>query len=261
MNKNEQSCLLELPGENSSSFLLKKIDSRAKVIAAIISLYFILSSPYIMTPLLIGVVFFITLQLSTQKGSSPWKRLIIPLYMAALAVITQFFWTGQTVLLSLGPLAVKSEGLKQGILIGTRIIAGNLVVLTLATLTNPADLLAAARWFRMPTIIIEITSLVYRYIFLIQEEALAMKEAQKIRLGYFNWHKTIDSTVSLITMVIIRTYDRATRVNEAMTTRGYTGNLYTLRIEHGNNFIFQTFILSALPGLCWLGGNFKIWPF
>lgn len=49
-----------------------------------------------------------------------------------------------------------------------------------------------------------------------------MQEAQKVRLGYCNWRLSMNSLSILGACVIIRAYDRAERVYEAMLVRGYT---------------------------------------
>ena len=103
-----------------------------------------------------------------------------------------------------------------------RVLGGVSLILLLSMSTRADKLFAAAAWFRVPKIFIEIALLVYRYIFVLIEELIIMKDAQKVRLGYHNWRQSMQSLSTLGTCLILRAYDRAERVFEAMLVRGYT---------------------------------------
>lgn len=63
----------------------------------------------------------------------------------------------------------------------------------------------------------------YRYSFLLLDEASTMWTAQKSRLGYVSWKKTIHSLGILGGLLVIRAFDRAERTHDAMCARGYEG--------------------------------------
>ncbi|NIQ94755.1 MAG: hypothetical protein GWN87_11490, partial [Desulfuromonadales bacterium] len=65
--------------------------------------------------------------------------------------------------------------------------------------------------------------IMYRYIFLMFEEATRIKSAQKSRLGYVDFGNTLRSVSTLGGMLILRSYDRAERSFAAMRCRGYRG--------------------------------------
>ena len=146
--------------------------------------------------------------------------------MAIVILLTQIFFYGETPLFVIPiwgfNLIGYKEGLEHGLLIMCRVLGGVSLILLLSMSTRADKLFAAAAWFRVPKIFIEIALLVYRYIFVLIEELIIMKDAQKVRLGYHNWRQSMQSLSTLGTCLILRAYDRAERVFEAMLVRGYT---------------------------------------
>ncbi|MBI4333976.1 MAG: cobalt ECF transporter T component CbiQ [Chloroflexi bacterium] len=252
---------VDVSGLNTGSSFLCRVEVRAKMIAVFVTLAIILTSPYLVTSLLLAAAALAILLKIGLKGRQLWQRLLVPAYMTALVIVTQTFWTGSSIIFSVGPFAARWEGLAQGLLIASRVAAGNLVILALAATTSPMGLLSAARWLRLPDVLVELAALIYRYMFLLLEEARTLRQAQQLRLGYHNWKKALNSTSTLFALVLVRTYDRASRVYEAMAVRGYTGDMPAPEKGRGKGYISQAVALSVLPGLCWLGGYLRIWPF
>ena len=107
----------------------------------------------------------------------------------------------------------------------------------------------------MPKTFIELTLLVYRYIFVLLEEILAIRDAQKVRLGYHNWRKSMRSIGVLGGSLTLFAYDRAERVFEAMVVRGYTGAMaitYTGRLNR-KDYITAVCLLAVLAALYFIG--------
>ena len=70
---------------------------------------------------------------------------------------------------------------------------------------------------------VELALIMYRYIFLMFEEATRIRSAQKSRLGYVSFKNSLRSISTLGGMLILRSYDRAERSFAAMRCRGYRG--------------------------------------
>jgi cobalt/nickel transport system permease protein len=66
--------------------------------------------------------------------------------------------------------------------------------------------------------------LMYRYIFVLLDEAADMAEAQRVRLGWSKFSCALSSVGMLAGTVLVRSLDQATRTQEAMTLRGYNGS-------------------------------------
>jgi cobalt/nickel transport system permease protein len=205
------------------------IEARIKIIFTVIALVINLISSSIYTPLSIAafcLVFLLTI------GTPPKLlalRLCMPLVMAAFVLITQIFFYGSTILFTIPIgnifLTGYKEGLTHGILIMCRVIGGVSLILFLSISTPAHKLLLAATWFKVPKIVIELTLLIYRYIFVLLEEMLNIRAAQKVRLGYYNWRQSMRSLNLLGSSLIFRAYDRAERIFQAMCARGYSGSI------------------------------------
>jgi cobalt/nickel transport system permease protein len=153
----------------------------------------------------------------------------MPLTMAAVLLITQVLFYGVTPLFTISIWRLQAtgyeEGLVQGFLMVWRVAAGVLLILFLTMSTPAHKLLSAVSWFKMPKVFVELSMLVYRYIFVLIEEGETIKDAQKVRLGYQNWQQSMRSLGILGGSLILRAYNRAERVVEALSARGYTGSM------------------------------------
>lgn len=161
-------------------------------------------------------------------------RLTAPLGLAAVVCLVRACTTGTTpwltVDLGLLTLTATEEGLRAGGLIGLRVLAAVAVVMTLCLYTPAQELFAALRWARLPQTLIEIAMLMYRYIFLLFEQAHSVLAAQRTRLGYGSFRRSIRSLGSLAGLVILRSLEQAERSYEAMLARGYHGSLPTPKL-------------------------------
>ncbi len=190
-------------------------------------------------PLLLTGISLVLLRCLGLNVIGTLKRLVIPSYLTLVAILTQLFVTGQTPLAHLGPFIAYQEGLAHGILIGSKILCGVSVLIVFSVAVRGPQILASAQptplgyswWqllaarFHLPATLVEIAVLTYRYLFLLAEEAERVRQAQASRLGHRTWWSSVKSFGNLIGMIVVRSYDRAERVNDAMMLRGYTGNI------------------------------------
>jgi cobalt/nickel transport system permease protein len=226
--------------------LITGIEARTKIVFTILALAINLVSPSVYTPLAIAVFCLATLLAIKIPPRLLLLRLTMPLVMAAVVLITQIFFYGTTPLFTVPFLGLVGyeEGLAHGLLIMCRVIGGVSLILFLGMSTPAHKLLLAARWFRLPRVFIELSLLIYRYIFVLIEEAITIKDAQRVRLGYGSWRQGMRSVGTLGGILVLRAYDRAERVFEAMIARGYTG---ALSVNYAGHFGRKDFI--AVVGL------------
>jgi cobalt/nickel transport system permease protein len=190
-------------------------------------------APSWVTPALIFVASVVLLLRAGVPRGTLLKRLMVPWYFAAVVLLTQVFFLGQTELFRIGPAVARLEGLWRGIDIASKVVGGTAAVLVLSMTTPMTGLLATAAWLRVPPLVVEIAALTYRYLFLLAEEAERIREAQKTRLGHSSWWKSIRSYSTLGGMVMVNSYDRAERVYQSMVMRGYTGSIPVEAGGHG----------------------------
>jgi cobalt/nickel transport system permease protein len=129
------------------------------------------------------------------------------------------------------------------------IIKGILSVLCLTLLTASTpfpQLLAALESMKFPKLITMILSFMYRYIFLIEDEAMKMWRAMKSRSTGGSNRLHLKAIANMIGILFIRSYERGEMVYLAMLSRGFDGTLkrtyhFDLK-KHDLAFVFNIFI-------------------
>jgi cobalt/nickel transport system permease protein len=114
-------------------------------------------------------------------------------------------------------------------------------VLLLVGTTPLPSILNALRWFRTPSMVTEVVQFVYRYLFLIGEQAQRMAMAAKARGA----RRSFGAVAGSVGVLFARSYDRAQAVHRAMLARGYTGSLPGRSAQFG----FGDLLLIAIPAL------------
>ena len=127
-----------------------------------------------------------------------------------------------------GPLTLTHEGL---LTMAAALAKAFLCVLALSLLgavTAPHDLLGALRSLRVPGLLVTVLSLTIRYLFLLQEEAVRMMHARDARGMPRTLRRRARVAGAMIGSLFLRSWERAERVGQAMTARGFTGALPVL---------------------------------
>jgi len=218
---------------------LTRIDARTKMVFVPLAIIITLSSTRPYVPVLtafLSLAFLLSIRISPKIIIF---RLIAPLSMAIGILFLRIFFSGY------------KEGLFEGMLIAAKVVGCTSLVIFLSMTTAVNALLAAARWFRIPAIWIEVTMLSYRYIFVLIEDAVTLRDAQKVRLGYSNISRSLRSSGELAGSLIIRAYDQSIATYESMCLRGFpgTGKRYCvekLTRKDGVHGIIMLVILSML---------------
>ena len=97
------------------------------------------------------------------------------------------------------------------------------------TLTTPVQaILQVLRKLKVPQLLIEITEITYRFIFVFLETALKIYQAQNSRLGYRTFKLWLHSLGLLISSLFITVFQRAKELTIAMDSRGYAGEILYL---------------------------------
>jgi len=112
-----------------------------------------------------------------------------------------------------------------------------LCVTLLISSTKFYFLLKALEGFKIPKSIIMILSFMYRYIFVVHDGLLKMKQARDSRLcGSSRWLH-LKTNAFIVANLFIKTYERAEEVYLAMCARGFNGTIKTLQdcrsVENG----------------------------
>ena len=115
------------------------------------------------------------------------------------------------------------EGALHGAMLGTRILGAVSVLLLLSSTTRAHQIFHALRWMGVPKGWVEVGMFMYRYVFMLMDQAGCVMEAQRVRLGYSSLGRSLSSSGLLAGTVIKAALEQGIRTCEAMELRGYKG--------------------------------------
>ncbi|OAN49193.1 cobalt ECF transporter T component CbiQ [Paramagnetospirillum marisnigri] len=129
-------------------------------------------------------------------------------------------------------------------------------LLLLAATTPTPDLVQGLRRLGLPVELIEIMLLTWRFIFLLQDAAASIRNAQEARLGWHGRGRSLRSLGLLIAQLLPQAMERARRLEMGMAARGFDGTLRLARPHRRVSAISMISIISlhlVLAGTClWL---------
>jgi cobalt/nickel transport system permease protein len=203
--------------------LAHRLDPRGKiVVAALFAVLIAGSKSYPAT--LAGLALAL---LCLALARLPVKQVIARLFF--LWFVLPLTYPGDAVW-RLGPLTATRQGL---LFTGLITLKSNAIIIGLIALiaTVPVVTLGQAMHnLRLPDKLCHLLLFTYRYLYVFEQEFHRLVQAMKIR-GFqprTNLH-TYRSYAYLAAMLLVRSYDRADRVYQAMLCRGFHGTFYSLR--------------------------------
>jgi cobalt/nickel transport system permease protein len=127
---------------------------------------------------------------------------------------------GSTPVTEFGFLTVYEEGIVLGLSAAAR-VASDMSWMALVFLTTSfADILESLRWYRIPSILVESLGMAYRYAFLLIDEFYRMTATARSKGGLRSGIERLRTTGMILSQVLLRAYDRASSIQEAMISRG-----------------------------------------
>ncbi|NVL92931.1 MAG: cobalt ECF transporter T component CbiQ [Desulfobacterales bacterium] len=228
------------------------LDPRIKIIVAILfSVVVAVSSSFLalFTALAVSLSLIVLARLSAKAVF--YRLLLVNGLILFLWLLLPFTFKGEA-LFTIGPLI----GTREGVLYASQItVKCNAILLAMIALvaTIPIFTLGhAMSQLHFPDKIIHLFLFTYRYIHVIFQEYHRLTNAMKIRgfIARTNIH-TYRSYAYLVGMLLVKSYDRAERVYEAMLCRGFSGRYYALSrfsIKTGD-ILYLSLMLAAILGL------------
>lgn len=107
------------------------------------------------------------------------------------------------------------------------------------------ELTAFFKKIHIPTVMIELSILIYRYIFILEESLHQMKIAAQVRLGYRNYRNSWRSFSGIASNLLVRSFVKANRNFDAMEARGYHEKIEFM-IEDKPMQIFQIVVCIGI---------------
>ncbi len=163
---------------------------------------------------------------------------------------------------SAGPLSIGTAALARAGGLLVHAVAGTLAILVLATTTPMVDLLTSARALRIPNALLEVSSLIYRLLFVLLDTTQTVREAQQARLGGAPARRPelgfrgrpamlrIEAAGAAAGTVLIRSWARADRLTDGLTGRGYDDALLTLPVQRPRSIRFEVATVVVI-GAIW----------
>jgi cobalt/nickel transport system permease protein len=217
-----------------------RLDPRVK---AVVSVLFILSNvllpdgAWVAYLLSWGLVLFVSYLTGLGLGYS-LKRSFIAVPFALAAVTAVFALPGRPIaILNLGALnlVATNAGVLRFVSVLIRSWLSVQVAVLLVATTQFPDLVHALRHLHVPKVLVAVISFMYRYLFVLVDEAMRLLRAREARSarpakggggGSLGWRARVSGNMA--GQLFLRSYERSERVYNAMLARGYQGQLMTL---------------------------------
>ncbi len=138
--------------------------------------------------------------------------------------------TGTTWMTQLGPFWLSSspDALQTVWYLVTRTMGGTAALNFMALTTPMVDLVELLRRLRVPALLIDLMTLMYRFLFTLLDRLNRMYTAQDSRLGYSNFRRGMTSAGLLGSRLFISSYQRSKRLQIALDSRCGEGDLRVL---------------------------------
>ena len=172
-------------------------------------------------------------------------RLRAPGFFFLMVAVLLPFLSGRTVLLRIGPLALREEGCLALLLIAVKFVSILTTGIVLFGTVPFVITIKAMRGLGLPTILTDMTLFSYRYIHEIGDDLETMETAMGLR-GFRGRHPgSLGVLASLAGSILVRSYEQSERVYKAMILRGY-GNRPTRPADDFQTLPGDVVALSAV---------------
>ncbi|MBN1288427.1 MAG: cobalt ECF transporter T component CbiQ [Actinobacteria bacterium] len=171
-------------------------------------------------PVMLALSLFLFV-LSSLPFSYLLGRMRIPgIFLLAMAVVLPFF-SGNTVLVQLGPVSLKQEGCVSLLLIAVKFLCIVTIAVVLFASTPLTRMLGSMRSLGLPPLLGDMMLFTYRYIFQLAADFHRASTAACLRGARMRSLKSLKTTAYIVGSLMVRSHERAERVFHAMTLRGY----------------------------------------
>lgn len=200
-------------------------DARAKTIALFAIIIACVTTPpqaWFAFCLYAGLVIILTAASRVPFHFLATRMLVVLPFILAVAVFVPFMHGGEPAA-QWGWLTISQSGLLVLWNVTIKSIISVACVILLTSTTAFTDLMRGFERLHVPKFFTLVTSFMYRYIFIIVDEAERMKRARDSRnfKGKWLWHAKVVGY--MIASLFLRSQERAERVYNAMCARGFDG--------------------------------------
>ncbi|MGI5917945.1 MAG: cobalt ECF transporter T component CbiQ [Anaerolineae bacterium] len=222
--------------------VVHRADPRVKLVVVLALLIIISLTPAAFWPAYVAYLgtLMLLIALARLKPVDVIKRSALALPFALMAVAgvlaVREGYPLVTVPLLRWQIIITDVGLYRFLTVLARAWLSLLLVATLIMTTHFTELVVAMRGIGIPRVLTAIIGLMYRYIYVLIDEAQRMMRARDARSaevdaaqagGSLRWRAQV--TGHMVGTLFLRTYERSERIYQAMLARGYAGEIRMLR--------------------------------
>jgi len=209
---------------STGNSFVHKIDPRVKLIVFVVVIIFIVISSNCVFPLMFLLIGFCMLLTARLRFKLVLQRLsVVNFFILFLWLIMPFSCPGRAIV-SFGALTVTQEGINFAAMITLRANAIFILAVSLIGTTPVLQLAGALRRLGIPLKIVNLFYFCYKYISIVHSDYTKINNALKIKC--FKPHTslhTYKTLAYLIGILLIRSYEHAERMYNALKCRGFTG--------------------------------------
>jgi len=210
---------------------LRDVSPRLKLVLGLGSILLCVFSPSPVAPLIAALTMSaITVFLAKIPVRLYCKLLIVPLTFVLFSSLAILFVTGsgepiiafQAFGLGLG---IGRDSANIALLKLSRTLGGTSSLFFIALTTPMIEIFSILKSLRLPDVLLELSMLIYRYIFVLMDQAMMINSAQTMRLGHASLRGSFNSFSMLSGVLFLRAWEQGERLMVAMDSRCYDGRL------------------------------------
>jgi cobalt/nickel transport system permease protein len=210
---------------------LRDVNCYLKLVLGMGAIFICVASPGPVAPLFILVTLSLITLLFAKIPVRVYVELLhIPLLFAFFSVIVILFLSGSgdtllTFTVANVPLTITTGSANLASLVLVRTFGGMCGLFFIALTTPMIEIFSVMHTLRFPPVIVDLSMLIYHFIFVFIAETIAIHNAQTIRHGYTSFKRSVNSMAMLGAMLFIRGWKEAEDMIVAMDSRCYDGKL------------------------------------
>ena len=220
----------DLLDDYAQSNALRDVNPRLKLSLGLGSILVCVFSTSPLAPLLVAVTLgAATIFLAKIPARFYLKLLAVPLAFVLFSCVAVIFLQGGAALFTFSILGinleVSGEGLNLAFLLLARTLGGMSALFFIALTTPMIEVFSILKSVGLPSFLIELSMLIYRYIFVLLDQAATIHSAQTMRLGGSGMRSSLYSFSMLASVLFLRAWEQGERLMVAMDSRCYDGRL------------------------------------
>ena len=225
------------------------LDARAKTIALFaIIVACVTTPPQHWWPFAVyaALVLIITMASGVPAGYVLTRILVVLPFIVVVAVFVPFMHKGGGTV-DLGLFHVSKGGLLVLWNVTVKAIISVACLILLSSTTEFSDLMRGFERLHVPRFFTTVAAFMYRYVFIIVDEAERMKRARDSRSFKGRWLWQAGVVGHMIASLFLRSQERAERVYQAMCSRGFEGSFPRWRDTRFSpaDYVFVALVISA----------------